>query len=231
MKIVLLTLSGDPAAAREDLEARFPDATVESLSREELEQRSARSARQPPSFAQAGSLCRGHRAFDVAARSGCFSVAGSIGRRAAIDHSRRSRRLARRVEKRCSGARAVRLAWEFINSGSVLRYAKRELRTIRSGGRTRRAPAISTRNQRTAEYHLHALFTRAGNPSGRRRQSHQRISKRGPGIRRRSFAYQQRRNCRARSCELRLKIIWPDRLEFACRFRHLQQPAVFRRGD
>lgn len=39
MKIVLLPLSGDPTCARENLSARFPDATVETLRREEFERR------------------------------------------------------------------------------------------------------------------------------------------------------------------------------------------------
>ena len=37
MKIVLLTLSGDPARALETLKSRYPDATINSISREQLE--------------------------------------------------------------------------------------------------------------------------------------------------------------------------------------------------
>ncbi|HEX6187507.1 MAG TPA: glycosyltransferase family 4 protein [Pyrinomonadaceae bacterium] len=40
MKIVLLMLSGDPSSARENLKARFPDASFETVTREELEQSS-----------------------------------------------------------------------------------------------------------------------------------------------------------------------------------------------
>jgi glycosyltransferase involved in cell wall biosynthesis len=41
MKIVLLTLSGDPAGAHEKLKDRFPGAAIEALAREELERRAS----------------------------------------------------------------------------------------------------------------------------------------------------------------------------------------------
>lgn len=41
MRIVLLTLSGDPAGAHEKLKDRFPDAAIETLAREELERRAS----------------------------------------------------------------------------------------------------------------------------------------------------------------------------------------------
>src|SRR2546421_10104769 len=41
MKIVLLTLSGDPAAAIRELDKRYPDAEIESIAREQIEKLSA----------------------------------------------------------------------------------------------------------------------------------------------------------------------------------------------
>src|SRR5688572_6951943 len=130
MKIVLLTLSGDAASAREDLKARFPDAIVELLSREELEQRSAvqrisllRSLK-PDLFAVATERLRWQRGQDA------FLLLGALaGARQSIildAHGGWCEESKRDVLLHAP----VRLAWEFVNSSSVLRNAERELQKL-----------------------------------------------------------------------------------------------------
>lgn len=130
MKIVLLTLSGDPASAGEDLEAKFPDAVVELLSREELEQRSAvqrvsllRSLK-PDLFAVATERLMWQRGQDA------FLLLGALaGARQSIILDAHGGW--REESKRDVLVHApIRLAWEFVNSKSVLRHAARELKRL-----------------------------------------------------------------------------------------------------
>ena len=130
MKIVLLTLSGDPEAAREDLKAKFPDAIVESLSREELEQRSGvqrvnllRSFK-PDLFAVATERLMWQRGQDA------FLLLGALAgaRQSIILDAHGGWREESKGDVLLHAP--IRLAWEFVNSKSVLRLAARELKRL-----------------------------------------------------------------------------------------------------
>ncbi|MGZ5435205.1 MAG: glycosyltransferase family 4 protein [Pyrinomonadaceae bacterium] len=130
MKIVLLTLSGDPAAAGEDLEAKFPHAIVESLSREELEQRSGvqrvsllRSLK-PDLFAVATERLMWQRGQDA------FMLLGALAgaRQSIILDAHGGWRAESKGDVLVHAP--IRLAWEFVKSKSVLRHAARELQKL-----------------------------------------------------------------------------------------------------
>ncbi len=130
MKIVLLTLSGDPTAARENLRARFPDATVDTLARDELEQR--------PS-AQRISLLRSHKpdVFAVATerlvwqrRQDAFMLLGALAgaKRSIILDAHGGWRAESRANVLLNTP--ARLSREFATSKAALRRAERELRWL-----------------------------------------------------------------------------------------------------
>ena len=130
MKIVLLTLSGDPAAAREDLETKFPDAIVESLSREELEKRSGVQrvnllrSRKPDLFAVATERLMWQRGQDA------FLLLGALAgaRQSIILDAHGGWREESKGDVLVHAP--IRLAWEFVNSKSVLRHAEGELKRL-----------------------------------------------------------------------------------------------------
>lgn len=130
MNIVLLTLSGDPARAHESLKARFPDATIELLAREDLEQeRSVRRAKlvrsmKPDVFAVATERLvwqRGQNAF--------LLLGALAGARQSIILDAHGGW--REESKPDTLLRApARLVSEFTASNAALRRAERELREL-----------------------------------------------------------------------------------------------------
>lgn len=133
MKIVLLTLSGNPDLALERLAAQFPDAAVESLARAEFEKgsvaarTSALRRRQPEVFAVATERLVWQRGQDA------FLLLGALaGARQSILLDMHN---GRREESRADALlRApVRLARDFATSNAALRRAESELRKLEVG--------------------------------------------------------------------------------------------------
>ena len=130
MKIVLLTLSGDPARAHETLKSRYPDATINSISREQLEK--AGSAQRirvvrgmtPEIFAVATERLVWQRGQDH------FLLLGALAgaRRTIIFDAHKGWR---EESKGRSLARApMRVAREAALSSAAMRSAAKELRTL-----------------------------------------------------------------------------------------------------
>lgn len=128
MKIVLLMLSGDPSFARDNLKARFPEASIETVTREELEQSSSAQrislvrSRHPDLFAVGTERLAWQR------RQDAFLLLGALaGARHTIILDAHG---GWRKESRAKILFRVpaRLAEEFATGKDALRRAERELR-------------------------------------------------------------------------------------------------------
>jgi glycosyltransferase involved in cell wall biosynthesis len=133
MKIVLLTLSGDPARAHETLKSRYPDATINSISREQLEKvGSAQRIRvlremNPELFAVATERLVWQRGQDA------FLVLGALAgaRRTIIFDAHGGWR--EESKGRAMAQAPLRVAREAASSSAAMRRAARELRALEAG--------------------------------------------------------------------------------------------------
>ena len=149
MKIVLLTLSGDQARARDKLQARFPDASFATVTREELEQSSSAQrislvrSRHPDLFAVGTERLAWQRRQDAFLLLG--ALAGARGTIILDAHG------GWRKESRSEILFRVpaRLAQEFATGKGALRRAERELRQFEAAiirGEHRREVTARTGN-------------------------------------------------------------------------------------
>ena len=130
MKIVLLTLSGDPACAHETLKSRYPDATINSISREQLEKAgSAQRIRvlrgmSPDLFAVATERLVWQRGQDA------FLLLGALAgaRRTIIFDAHKGWR--EESKGRSITAAPMRVAREAALSSAAMRSAAKELRAL-----------------------------------------------------------------------------------------------------
>ena len=130
MKIVLLTLSGDPARAHETLKSRYPDANINSLSREQLEKAGSaqriRGLREmsPEIFAVATERLVWQRGQDQ------FFMLGALAgaRRTIIFDAHGGWR--EESKGRAITQAPLRIAREAASSSAVMRRAARELRAL-----------------------------------------------------------------------------------------------------
>ncbi|HEV2904724.1 MAG TPA: glycosyltransferase family 4 protein [Pyrinomonadaceae bacterium] len=133
MKIVLLTLSGDPARAHETLKSRYPDATINSISRKQLEKvGSAQRIRvlrgmNPEIFAVATERLVWQRGQDA------FLVLGALAgaRRTIIFDAHGGWR--EESKGRAMAQAPLRVAREAASSSAAMRRAARELRALEAG--------------------------------------------------------------------------------------------------
>lgn len=152
MMIVFLTLSGDPARAHETLKSRFPDATINSISREQLEKAgSAQRIRvlrgmRPETFAVATERLVWQRGQDA------FLLLGALAgaRRTIIFDAHTGWREESRG--RTIARAPVRVAQEAASSSAAMRRAAKELRALEAavtrGGDQEFAPAQEAANPR-----------------------------------------------------------------------------------
>jgi glycosyltransferase involved in cell wall biosynthesis len=130
MKIVLLTLSGDPARAHETLKSRYPDATINSISREQLERvGSAQRIRllrglKPEIFAVATERLVWQRGQDA------FLLLGALAgaRRTIIFDAHGGWR--QESKGRAIAQSPVRVGLEAASSSAAVRRAAKELRAL-----------------------------------------------------------------------------------------------------
>ena len=130
MKIVLLTLSGDPARAHETLKGRYPDATINSISREQLEKAGAAQrirvlrGMRPEIFAAATERLVWQRGQDQ------FLLLGALAgaRRSIIFDAHGGWR--EESKGRAITQAPVRVAREAALSSAAMRRAARELRAL-----------------------------------------------------------------------------------------------------
>ena len=130
MKIVLLTLSGDAARAHETLKSRYPDATINSISREELEKAGSAQrirmlrAMKPEIFAVATERLVWQRGQDQ------FLLLGALAgaRRSIIFDAHKGWR--EESKGRALAYAPARVAREAAMSSAAMRRAAKELRAL-----------------------------------------------------------------------------------------------------
>jgi glycosyltransferase involved in cell wall biosynthesis len=158
MKIVLLTLSGNPDLALERLAAQFPGAAIESIARALFEKGSLASRtsalrrRQPDVFAVATERLVWQRGQDAFLLLGAFAGA----RQSIILDVHNGWREESKADVLLRAP--IRLAREFATSNGALRRAERELRTLEAAvERGEHQPPVSG----TAGKHLRMIYLRA----------------------------------------------------------------------